>query len=143
MSLCCTNQDMMRFFVCGLAYGRPSWFLQEPASFSNLADLMVEFWSDSFSWLSRGCCTRLVADIVTILSCFCYSLNGQKLSSNTLSIQLPNYILSNFICFFKIWQLSTRLRTVLLIPFENHRSGNTGRKYQSQYYFVWFEVLTN
>ena len=40
------------FFVCGLPFGRPSWFLQGPASFSNLADLMVEFWSDSFSWQS-------------------------------------------------------------------------------------------
>ena len=27
----------------------PSSFLQGPASFSNLADFMVEFWSDSFS----------------------------------------------------------------------------------------------
>ena len=39
-------------FVRGLPFGRPSWFLQGPASFSNLADLMVDFWSDSFSWLS-------------------------------------------------------------------------------------------
>ena len=39
-------------FVRGLQFGRPSWFLQGPASFSNLADLMVEFRSDSFSWLS-------------------------------------------------------------------------------------------
>ena len=121
----------------------PPGFCRSRPRFRIWPTLWSNFWSDSFSWLSRGCCTRLVADIVTILSCFCYSLNGQKLSSNTLSIQLPNYILSNFICFFKIWQLSTRLRTVLLIPFENHRSGNTGRKYQSQYYFVWFEVLTN
>ena len=45
----------------------------------------------------RECCTWLVhvADIVTILSCRCYNLNGQKLSSNTLSTQLPN-VLSNF-----------------------------------------------
>ena len=40
------------FFVRGLPFGHPSWFLQGPASFSNLADLMVKFWSDSFSWLS-------------------------------------------------------------------------------------------
>ena len=40
----------------------------------------------------------IVADIVTILSCLCYNLNVQKLSSNTLSTQLPN-VLSNLICF--------------------------------------------
>ena len=36
-----------------------------------------------------GCCTWLVADIVTgtILSCLFYNLNGQKLSSNTLIFQ--------------------------------------------------------
>ena len=36
-----------------------------------------------------GCCTWLVADIVTgtILSCLCYNLNGKKLSSNTLIFQ--------------------------------------------------------
>ena len=42
-----------------------------------------------------GCCTWLVADIVTILSYLCYNLNGQRLSSNTLSTQLPN-VLGNF-----------------------------------------------
>ena len=87
------------FFVRGLPFGHPSWFLRGPASFSNLgADLMVEFWSDSFSWLSVAVVhylARLVADIVMILSCVCYNLNGQKLSSNTLSTQLPN-VLSNF-----------------------------------------------
>ena len=40
------------FFVRELPFGLPSWFLQGPASFSNLADFMVQFWSDSFSWLS-------------------------------------------------------------------------------------------
>ena len=40
------------FFICGLPFGYPSWFLQGPASFSNLANLMVKFWLDSFSWLS-------------------------------------------------------------------------------------------
>ena len=40
------------YFVHGLPFGHPSWFLQGPASFSNLADLMIEFWLDSFSWLS-------------------------------------------------------------------------------------------
>ena len=46
---------------------------------------------------ARGCCTWLVhlADIVTILSCLCYNLNGKKLSSNTLSTQLAD-VLSNF-----------------------------------------------
>ena len=42
----------LEFFVHGLPFGCPSWFLQGPALFLNLADLMVEFWSDSFSWLS-------------------------------------------------------------------------------------------
>ena len=63
------------------------------------AGLMVEFWSDSFSWLSvADVLGRLVADIAKILSCLCYNLNRQKLSSNTLSAQLPN-ALSSFICF--------------------------------------------
>ena len=39
-------------FFRGLPFGCPSWFLQGPALFSNLADLMVEFRSDLFSWLS-------------------------------------------------------------------------------------------
>ena len=30
----------------------PLGFCRGPASFSNLADFMVEFWSDPFSWLS-------------------------------------------------------------------------------------------
>ena len=42
----------------------------------------------------RGCCTWQVADIVTVLSCLCYNLNGRKLSGNTLSTQAPN-VLSN------------------------------------------------
>ena len=54
VSLCCTNQEILRFFVCGLSFGHPSWFLQGLASFSNLADFMVELWSDSFSWLSEA-----------------------------------------------------------------------------------------
>ena len=44
----------------------------------------------------RGCCTWLVADIIMILSCLCYNLNGQTLSSNPLSTQLPN-ALSNLL----------------------------------------------
>ena len=55
VSLCCTNQEILRFFVRGLPFGRPSSFLQGPASFSNLADLMIDFgrkrFSKSFSWL--------------------------------------------------------------------------------------------
>ena len=54
VSLCCTNQEILRFFVRGLSFGRPSWFLQGPALFSNLADFMVELWLDSFSWLSEA-----------------------------------------------------------------------------------------
>ena len=45
----------------------------------------------------HGCCTWLAADIVTILSCLCYNLNGQKLLSNTLSTQSPN-VPNNLIC---------------------------------------------
>ena len=45
--------EILRFFVRGLPFGRPSWFLQGPASFLNLADL----WSNSFSWM-----LQLVAD---------------------------------------------------------------------------------
>ena len=88
-----------------------------PASFSNLADLMIEFWSDSFSWLfvAAWCCTWLVADIATILSCLCYNLNGQKLSSNTFSTQLP-HVLSNFIC-FNLIALYKTVRTVLFSTF--------------------------
>ena len=47
-------------------------------------------WPTSWPNIALGCCIWLVADIFTILSCLCYNLNGQKLSSNTLSIQLPN-----------------------------------------------------
>ena len=52
------------FFVRGLPFGRPSWFLQGPASYSNLADLMVEFWSDSFNKnkYTKMNCWRNVAD---------------------------------------------------------------------------------
>ena len=32
VSLCCTNQESLRFFVRGLPFRRPSWFLQGPAS---------------------------------------------------------------------------------------------------------------
>ena len=77
-------------FVRGLPIGRPYWFLPGSASFSNLADpVFLVFMA------VRGCCTWLVADIFTILSCLCFNLNGQKLSSNTLSTHLPN-VLSNF-----------------------------------------------
>ena len=77
---------MVSLCFTGLPFGRPSWLLQGLASFSNLADLMVEFGSDSFVAVVLG---RRVADIVTILSCLCYNFNGQQLSSNTLSTQLP------------------------------------------------------
>ena len=95
VSLCCTNQEILRFFVRGLPFGRPSWFLQGPASFSNLVTSLSNFGWTRLVMAVRGCCTWLVADIVTILSCLCYNLNGQKLSNNTLSTQLPN-LLSNF-----------------------------------------------
>ena len=105
VSLCCINQEILRFFVRGLPFGRPSWFSQRPASFSNLVDLMVDFWLDSFSWLSVAVVLGSVADNVEILFCLCYNLNGQKLSSNTLSTQLPN-VLSNFSKFVLNWQLT-------------------------------------
>ena len=52
VSLCCTYQDILSFSFVDCLLDAPLGFLQGPASFSNLADLMVEFWSDSFSWLS-------------------------------------------------------------------------------------------
>ena len=64
----------------------------------------------------RGCCAWLVADIVTILSCLCYNLNGQKLSSNTLSTQLPN-VLSNLIC-FNLAALYKTLNSLVNLHFE-------------------------
>ena len=84
------------FFVRGLPFGRPSWFLQGQTSFSNLADLTHgRILVGLVFMVVPGCCTWLVADIVTILSYLCYNLNGQRLSSNTLSTQLPN-VLGNF-----------------------------------------------
>ena len=59
---------------------------------------MVEFWSDSFLWLSVAVVLGQQADIVTILSCLCYNLNGQKLSSNTLVVNtMSSVILLNLL----------------------------------------------
>ena len=69
----------------------------------------------------RGCCTWLVADIVTILSCLCYNLNGQKLYWVTLyqhNYQMPFRNFTSFVLANLIWQLSSSTRL---------RSGNTGK----------------
>ena len=126
VSLCCTYQDILSFCSwtaiwtpllvfagAGLVFesGRPRFRIW-PTSWSNFGRTRFH----GCPWLLY--LARLVADIVTILSCLYYNLNGQKLSSNTLSTQLPN-VLSNFtliICL--IWQLSSSTRL---------RSGNTGR----------------
>ena len=44
-------------------------------------------------WLLYLASRGLVADIVTILSCLCYSLNGQKLSSNTSVINTMSSVI--------------------------------------------------
>ena len=43
VSLHCTNQEILRFFITGLPFGYPSWFSPGCASFSNLAVNLVEF----------------------------------------------------------------------------------------------------
>ena len=52
VSLYYTNQEIWRFFVCGLPFGSPFWFLLWPASFSNLVDRWLNLCrSNTFSWL--------------------------------------------------------------------------------------------
>ena len=55
----------------------------------------------------RGCCTWLVADIITNLSCLCYNLNGQKLSSNTPVVNTMTKCPQQFYLICLIWQLSS------------------------------------
>ena len=62
VSLCCTNQEILRFSIRGLPFGRPIWFLQWSASFSNPADLMVDFGRTCFRSCCTCACTWLVAD---------------------------------------------------------------------------------
>ena len=53
VSLCCTNQEILRFFVRGLIW-TPLLVFAGAGLVSNLADFMVELWLDSFSWLSEA-----------------------------------------------------------------------------------------
>ena len=50
VSLCCTSQEILRFFVRGLPFGRPSWFFQGPVSFSYLAELELVFVAVVLGW---------------------------------------------------------------------------------------------